>query len=297
MTRRRALALLGVVVLVLAFAFEANGASDVAKVDKVNWWSKRPAAQPTVGDTSFEVASGPDGNESVAAIRVLIFGSVTKATLVISEAANQTTAVSVPKLQACQTGQWTTLNTSPGPYASAPKPDCSKPVALTRDDKGNWTGDITPMLQGAFNERDVMVMPAEDKTLPVPPTFFVQFATARVDADGTPDVTTTTSRPATSGPVVAAPSGRSSTPSGPVSSPSRVTAAPPTSAAPPPTTAPAKATAQPVPARIGGQPVNAAAKKKQWGKLTWILPLSAAIAVGWVLLRKFLIERNLVAPT
>src|SRR3954468_7619976 len=225
MTRRRAFALLGVVVLVLAFAFEANGASDVAKVDKVNWWSKRPAAQPTVGDSSFEVASGPDGNESVAAIRVLIFGSVTKATLVISEAANQTTAVSVPKLQACQTGQWTTLNTSPGPYASALKPDCSKAVALTRDDKGNWTGDITAMLQGAFNERDVMVMPAEDKTLPVPPTFFVQFATSRVEADGPPAAPPTTkSSPATL--AIVAPSAHSSTPSRPVSgsSPSRVTA-------------------------------------------------------------------------
>jgi len=297
MNRRRALALLVVAGLVLAFAFEANGASDVAKADKANWWSKRPGAQPTTGATSFEVASGPDGDESVAAIRVLIFGSVTKGTLVISEAPNQTTAISVPKLQACQTSQWTTLNTSPGPYAQAPKPDCSKQVALTRDDKGNWTGDITSMLQGALNERDVMVMPAEDKTLPIPPTFFVQFATARVEADGTSDVSPPPSSPKTSVAVVA-PSSHSSTPSGPVSAPSRVTATPPTApAAPPPTTAPAKTTAQPVPARIGGPPVNAAAKKKQWGKLTWILPLSAAIAVGWGLLRKFLIERNLVAPT
>jgi hypothetical protein len=294
MNRRRAMALLGVAVLVLAFAFEANGASDVAKVDKVNWWSKRPAAQPTTGDTSFEVASGPDGNESVAAIRVLIFGSVTKATLVISEAANQTTTVSVPKLQACLTSQWTTLNTSPGPYAQAPKPDCTKPVALVRDDKGNWTGDITAMLQGAFNERDVMVMPADDKTLPIPPTFFVQFATSRVEADGTPDVTTTTRPPTTAG--IAAPSINSSTPSGPVSAPSRVTASPPTSAAPPPTTAPAK-TAQPVPTRIGGPPVNAAAKRKQWGKLTWIVPFSAAIAFGWILFRKYVIDRRLLAST
>lgn len=297
MTRRRVFALLGVVALVLAFVFEleANGASDVAKVDKVNWWSKRPAAQPTVGDTSFEVASGPDGNESVAAIRVLIFGSVTKGTLVISEAPNQTTAVSVPKIQACQTSQWTTLNTSPGPYAQAPKPDCTSPVALTRDDKGNWTGDITPMLQGAFNERDIMVMPAPDKTLPIPPTFFVQFATARIEADGTPDVTTTV--PSAPKAVVTPPSAHSSTPSGPVSAPSRVTTAPPVSAAPPPTTAPAAAAAQPVPTRIGGPPVNAAAKKKQWGKLTWIVPLSALIAFGWVVIRKAFIDRNLFAST
>jgi len=296
MTRRRAFALLGIAALVLAFVFEfqASGAADVAKVDKVNWWSKRPAAQPTVGDTSFEVASGPDGNESVAAIRVLIFGTVTKGTLVISEAANQTTVVSVPKLQACQTSQWTTLNTSPGPYAQAPKPDCTTPVTLTRDDKGTWTGDITPMLQGALNERDIMVMPAPDTTLPIPPTFFVQFATARVEADGTPDVTTTLPSPSTA--LVAPPSFHSSTPSGPVSSPTRVTTAPPTSAAPPPTTAPVQ-TAQPVPARIGGTPVNAAAKKKQWGKLTWIVPLSALIAFGWILFRKAVIDRNLFPST
>lgn len=297
MNRRRALALLAIAGLVLAVALEANGASDVAKVDKANWWSKRPGAQPTPGATSFEVASGPDGNESIAVVRVLVFGSVTKGTLVISEAANQTTAVSVPKIQACKTVGYTSLNTSPGPYASAPKPDCSTAVALKRDDKGNWTGDVTPMLQNAVNESDIMVMPAEDKTLPIPPTFFVQFATSRIEADGTPDATTTTSRPATTSAVGASPSGRSSTPSGPVSSPSRVTtASPPTTAAPPPTTAPAPI-AQPVPTRIGGPPVNVAAKKKQWGKLAWIVPVSAAIALGWTFFRKYAIERNLVTST
>jgi len=296
MNRRRALALLAMAAFVLTVAFEANGASDVAKVDKANWWSKRPGAQPTPGSTSFEVASGPDGNESVAVIRVLVFGSVTKGTLVISEAANQTTAVSVPKIQACRTVGYTSLNTSPGPYASAPKPDCTTAVALTRDDKGNWTGDVTAMLQNAVNESDIMVMPAEDKTLPIPPTFFVQFATSRVEADGTPDVVTTTSRPVTTL-AIAAPSGRTSTPSGSVSSPSHATtASPPATAAPPPTTAPAQ-TAQPVPERIGGTPVNAAAKKKQWGKLAWIIPFSAAIAFGWTFFRKYVIERNLVAPT
>jgi hypothetical protein len=88
-----------------------------------------------------------------------------------------------------------------------------------------------------------------------------------------------------------------STPSGPVSSPSRVTTAPPVTAAPPPTTAPTVAAAQPVPTRIGGTPVNAAAKKKQWGKLTWIVPLSALIAFGWILFRKAVIDRNLFAST
>src|SRR5207248_1535499 len=82
-------------------------------------------------------ARGVDGNESVAAIKILIYGSVTKATLVISEAANQTTAVSVPKLQVCKTdGAWTVTG-NPGPYKDAPAPNCAAAAApLTRDDKG-----------------------------------------------------------------------------------------------------------------------------------------------------------------
>jgi hypothetical protein len=43
--------------------------------------------------------------------------------------------------------------------------------------------------------------------------------------------------------------------------------------------------------------VNAAAKRKQWGKLGWIVPLSAVLAFGWILFRKFLIERDLFAST
>jgi paraquat-inducible protein B len=43
--------------------------------------------------------------------------------------------------------------------------------------------------------------------------------------------------------------------------------------------------------------VNAAAKRKQWGKLTWIVPFSAAIAFGWILFRKYVIDRRLLAST
>lgn len=294
MMQRRAFALLAFATLLLVVAFDAQGASDVAKVDKVGWWSKRPAAQATTGPTSFEVASGPDGNESVAAVRILIYGTVTKATLVVSEAANQTTAISVPKLQACRTDTPWILTKNPGPYTDAPKPDCtSGAVALARDDKGNWTGDITAMLTGPLSERSVMVLPAEDKSLPVPPTFFLQFATARVEADGTPDVAPASSPPTTVASAGAAPS-RTVTPPPATAAPRPTSASTPTTAAVTPTTA-AKTDAAAVPTRLGGTPVNAASKKKQWGKLVWIVPLSAIIAVGWVLTRKALTDRDLLA--
>ena len=300
MTRHRSAALLVLAALFIMFVAEAQGASDVAKVDKVGWWSKRPGAQPTTGDLSFEVASGPDGNESVAAIRILIQGTITKATLVLSEAANQTTAVSVPKIEVCRTNTPWDLTKNPGPYDAAPKPDCAQPVALKRDDKGSWTGDITSMVTGAYSERSVMVVPAEDKSLPVPPTFFLQFATSRVEADGTLDVTPTTETPATA----AAPpvsGGSSSTPRPTVAAPpaaSRVTTPPPATAAPTPTTAAATRTeSQSIPTRLGGSAVRTASKKKDWGQLSWIVPLSALLAFVWTVVRRTLLDRDLIAST
>ncbi|HEV3227685.1 MAG TPA: hypothetical protein VGZ52_12650 [Acidimicrobiales bacterium] len=293
MRRHRVALLLGVAAMLLVIAVEAQGADDVAKVDKVGWWSKRPAAQPTTGPTSFEVANGVDGAESIAAVRVLIFGSVTKGTLIISEAANQTTSISVPKLQVCQTDTPWILTKNPGAYADAPKPECDKgAIALVRDDKGNWSADITNWLTGARSEVSVMVVPAADTTLPVPPTFFVQFATSRLEASGTPDVTTTTGAPKS--PAVVAPSGGGTvTPVPSHSTPAPVTTPAAPTTAPTPTTVAASQT----PKRLGGVPVASTTKRKQWGKLVWVVPLSALIAFGWVLGRKSLTERGALAPT
>lgn len=288
MTRRRT-ALLGVVAAVLfVVAIAAQGASDIARLGNVGWWTKRPAAQPIPGPTSFEVASGPDGAESVAALRILIDGSVTKATLVLTEVPNMGTAtINVPKVEVCITDTPWVLKTNPAAFADAPTPACDKARApLARDQAGTWTADVTSMLAGSRSEVSVMVVPAPDTTLPVPPTFIVDIATSRVDTEGQPDVVPTTA-PAVVAPPVS-PSGPSQLPTRP-SSPIATT---PTVAPPTPTTAAPVAAA---PKRLGGPRLASASKPKHWARLVYLVPLSALLGCAWVLGQKFALER--AAPT
>ncbi|MEY2405197.1 MAG: hypothetical protein QOG39_113 [Acidimicrobiaceae bacterium] len=291
MSRRRKLGALAlVVVLGLGWAYQAQSAPDVAHIGFVGWWSKRPGAMPTPTDTSFEIASGVDGTESVAAFRILINGAVTKATIVLSEAsATSSVGVGTPKLQVCPTSSpWLKINA--GQYADAPKPDCTHPVPLTRDaTKLTWTADVTSALAGPRSELSLMVVPAPDTTLPVPPTYFVTFATPRVDAQGTPDVVPVTTSPprapTVTVPVVATPSQRTPSvgPSGPVATVATT--------APTATSAPAPQAAAPAPARFG---VPAATKKtKPWGKLLVLVPISVLAGAAYTLARK----RLLAAPT
>ncbi len=291
MMRRKA-GLVGIMTLLLAFvAIEAHGADDLVKVGNVGWWSKRPAAQPTAGPTSFEVASGIDGDESVAALRLLIYGSVTKATLTITEAPNQATSISVPKLQVCPTDTPWVITTSPGAYADAPKPACDRvALPLTRASTGAWTADVTGLLSGARSEVSVMVVPAPDSTLPVPPTFFVQFATSLVSADGTLDSPLT---PPTV-PVAAPPAQSGGSANAPRPAVTPATATPATAT---PATAPTPTTTAAPPSRLGGVRVASTHKPKQWGKLVWVLPLSALLALGYARLRRVLLERGVVAAT
>jgi hypothetical protein len=276
------------VLLAASWVMDAFATVDITHVAAVGWWSKRPAAQPTPGTNSFEVASGVDGTESVAAMRIVITGAVTKGTLVLVEASNPLTFK--PKLQACPTDTPWVLSASPGKYADAPTPNCASPIALTRDDKGTWTGDVTALLSGPFSERSIMIVPAPDKSLPVPPTFFITFASPRIDAEGTPDVpAATTSAPApVTIPAAVVPSG----PSGPAP-PSRppATVAPTTPAAP--TTVAPAAGAPVTPARFAVP--QTAPKRKPWNKLVWILPLAALVSFGYTFGRKTLAERGVLA--
>jgi len=290
--KRRRLAMMGsVAALLLVVAYAAQGASDVARVGNVGWWSKRPAAQPIPGPTSFEVASGPDGAESVAALRILIDGSVTKGTLILTEVANMgTAAISAPKIEVCITDTPWVLKTNPGPYTEAPTPACDKGRSpLVRDASGTWTADITSMLVGSRSEVSVMVVPAPDSTLPIPPTFIVDVATSRVETEGEPDVVPTT-EPAVVAPPVN-PSGPAQTPtrpSGPaVTTPAAVVTTPTTTAAP----------AAVVPKRLGGQRLASTSKPKHWARLIYLIPLSALLACGWVLGRKFAVERTQLASS
>jgi hypothetical protein len=266
----------------------AQSSADLTIVDKVGWWTRRAGAQPTGNPANFEVAAGVQGEESIAALRVLIRGDVTKATLVMGEADAPFKDLTTPTLQVCTTAvPW--LVVDGGAYADAPKPDCSNaaPLTRTKDPAGNgsWSGDVTRFLAGSRSEVSLMVVPAPDKAAVLPPTYWVKFL-ARVDAEGTPDakpaassITTPTSPAANS-----ATQPRVTAPAGPI--------APATTAAPP-TTAPASAVATPRRFTVA----TASHQKKPWGKLFVLLPLAAIAAALYTGGRKFWAQRLEAATT
>ena len=290
MSRRRRFGALALIAAIgVGVAYQAQGATDVASIGFVGWWSKRPAAMPTKTDTGFEIASGVDGTESVAAFRMLIRGDITSATLVLTEESDTAmVAVSAPKLQVCPTDTpWLKING--GKYADAPKPSCDSPIALTRNaEKLTWSADVSNLLAGPRSELSLMVVPAPDSALLVPPTFVITFTTPRIDATGTPDVVApstgvpktvvTSSKPAASSAPASAPR---VTPKGPVSSPTATVA----TTAPPTTAAPAgQQAAAPTPARFAVPGSKRPAK--QWGKLVLLIPLSLLAGAAYTVARK-----------
>ncbi|MEY2422706.1 MAG: hypothetical protein QOI95_2773 [Acidimicrobiaceae bacterium] len=271
--------LLGFIGLWTAFA---QSSTDLTLVDKVAWWTRRPAAQPTGNPTNFEVAAGLQGDESVAALRVLIRGDVTKATLVLGEADAPFKDVTPGKLRVCTTNvPW--LVVDGGAFADAPAADCSNAVELTRvkDPAGNgsWSGDVTSMLSGARSEVTLMVVPSPDKGAVLPAPYWIKFL-ARVDAEGTPDAQpSSTPTPPTSPAVSATPAPpRATTPTGSLT---------PATTAPPTTVAVATEAAQPRRFAVA----SAAKSKKPWGKLALLIPLAALFAALYTGGRKYWAQR------
>ncbi|MEY2434690.1 MAG: hypothetical protein QOC92_4415, partial [Acidimicrobiaceae bacterium] len=273
----------------------AQTAADIALVDKIGWWTRRPGAQPVKNPNNFEVAAGVQGDESVAALRVLIRGTVTKATLVLGEADAPFKDLNPGKLRVCTTSSpW--LVVDGGPYADAPKPDCSGAVELIRTTDaakiGTWSGDVTSMLAGARSEVSLMVLTVPDPAAVIPPSYYMKLA-ARVATEGTLDV-----KPSPS-PVVtpSAPSGNSGAAFPRVTTPSQPTA---TAATPgagatatptaPPTPVAATGSANAIPPRLT---ISSKAEKKKWGKLVLLVPLAAIGAALYAGGRKFLEQRAL----
>jgi hypothetical protein len=277
----------------------AQSAADIALVDKIGWWTKRPGAQPEKNRNNFEVAAGVQGQESVAALRILIRGTVTKATLVMGEADAPFKDITPGKLRVCTTSSpW--LVVDGGAFADAPKPDCSKAVELKRTTDaakiGSWSGDVTSMLAGARSEVSLMVLTSPDPAAVVPPSYYIKLA-ARVATEGTPDVKPSSAPVATP----AVPAGNSGASVPRVTTPSRpgVTAAPtgPATTATetaPPTTAVATGSANAIPPRLT---IANKKEQKKWGKLVLLVPLAAIGAALYAAGRKFLEQRALEPVT
>jgi hypothetical protein len=276
----------------------AEGTTDIAVVDKIGWWTRRPGAQPEKNPNNFEVAAGVQGDESVAALRILIRGTITKATLVMGEADAPLSSITKGQLRVCTTSApW--LVVDGGAFADAPKPDCSHAVELKRTEDaakiGSWSGDITSMLAGARSEVSLMVLTTPDASAVVPPDYYIKLA-ARIAAEGTPDV-----QPASS--PVTTPSGSAgntgaTTPR--VTTPGRAPTSPTTPATVAPNTpvtttaAPATQQATAIPPRLT---ISTKKEQKKWGKLVLLVPLAAIGAALYAVSRKFWEQRALDPAT
>lgn len=127
-----------------------------ATIVEVGWWSQAPGTATPPG--GFQVAKTPEGELSVAALRIDVEGPLDKALLILAEAPGGTFQESAA-IDACpSTAEWTAA--SPGPLEEAPAADCATKVELQRDPAaGIWTADLLPLLAGAEGPVTVVLKP------------------------------------------------------------------------------------------------------------------------------------------
>jgi hypothetical protein len=297
MIRRRALRVVtaaGFVAAALVMAAPSDGSTLTSSVARVGWWSQQPGAQPQP-EGGFQVATGPSGDLSVAAVDVSISeGSDVAATLTMEGSETSLGSTHPAVLQVCVAATpWKDAN--PGAWADAPQPDCS-PAAKVTGDGSKWTADVSQLVH-AGGTTSLMVLPVDQPVNGVvDPGWQVTITKATVAATGTTaSDSSTIDSSATSG----SSSGSSSFGTGSSSdsfgtgtgssAPAIVT--PPaestvTPAVPPATPPPAAA----VPAKPPFTPTKILATPKQvdhnpWARLLLFLPLAALVGAGAALLR------------
>jgi hypothetical protein len=157
----------GLVAAAAGLALQPGGVSAqaAASIVETGWWSRQPAAVP---GSAFEVARAPDGDVSVTAFRIRVDGQVSSAQLQLAEV--QVTGS--PSLQICATlATWTAPAPAPGMWDTRPAPTCgSTPVRLAHNDvQKTWTVDVRSFLPSGQPTASVMVVPALDESITVPP--------------------------------------------------------------------------------------------------------------------------------
>lgn len=289
---RRPFAFAAVVAGFLAATVGPAGAQNPPEA--VGWWSSDPTAQ-SEPEGGFQVAAALGRPTSVAALRFSTPSGTTSATLTLTETGGFVTDTSA--VQVCVTTEpWQPAN--PGAMDDAPMPDCASPVPLARDGT-TWTAQVAPLLPSIGGERSLMIVPGGESEggAPVDPGFRVSFADATLTVVAAPGTTTSS----TSTTLYTAPppsgSGSSSSGGGSFTPPRAVT--PP--AATTPVTQPASAPAatgdafQPPDLAAGATPGDDGGGADQpWERLLFLVPISAALGVGAVQLRKQLAARGVV---
>lgn len=260
-------ALAAIAIVVLAVPPPA-AADSPAQITDIGWWTRNPAPSAPAG--GFEVARAPDGDLSVAAIRVLVNGRLTKGVLSLSE--SRGVRQDAAGIRACATpNAWTAAK--PGAWADAPKADCSiGAVQLTRNASSQWTGDIAFLLGNASGQSvSVMIVPIPPVS--ADPGFQVQFGSASIDADAAPEAPSSSF--GGSSPVTVA-SG-----TGPAAqAPAAVGVEAPSVAAPPAEVPnPLAEPLQPANSYPVAQP-SAGGRGRPWGRLIPLVPLAAVVGAG-----------------
>ncbi|MBV8692621.1 MAG: hypothetical protein JOY57_13235, partial [Actinobacteria bacterium] len=140
----------------------AARAQTAAEVTDTGWWTQNPA--PNAPPGGFEVAEGPQGPLSVAAMHIRVDATtLTQGVLTISESQ----VVGTPVLQVCPTATaWTPA--SGGAYSSAPTPDCKTSIPMTRNaSAATDAADIRKLVGSGPTTLSLMIVPLPDPSLPI----------------------------------------------------------------------------------------------------------------------------------
>ena len=192
MTKRWSALGLGVLLVVL-IGGSAPPAHAAVPVSQVGWWTRSPSPEAPP-DGGIAVGEAPDGNLSVAAIRISTGGGASGAKLTLAESGGQ--GQEAASLQVCTTEDgW---NSAAGdPIDVAPRPTCpTDPVLLARDANGSWTADLTTLVTGKTGDVSLMIVPGPSPA-PVPGVaagaFQVAFTPPTVDGTVAPETSDSSS--------------------------------------------------------------------------------------------------------
>ncbi len=148
-------------------------------VNTVGWWTSRPGAQPLDGD-GFEVALGPDGNaQSVAALAVSVDKArISKLTITLTE--SRSVGSQFSHLRICRAASGF-QPANPGAFSDAPKMDCGGTVVDLVHSDYMWQGDLAKLLPDG-GAASLGVVGVSDSQAPV--SLLVAIADVSIGGDG-----------------------------------------------------------------------------------------------------------------
>lgn len=286
----RAVVVVGVLALVLAVPLPASATPAAATIPAVGWWTNRPGAQPTTAGGGFEVALDNQGERQSVAALVADVDSLHMSRLRITLTETASVGGNFSHLRLCRAAPgWAPAN--PGALTAAPKIDCSVAVDLEHVDS-TWQGSLLKFLPNG-GSASLAVVGVRDKQSLL--NFLVEISAVSISGTGTLDnadssgagsTDTSTSTP------VAFDDG-SPTPSFDdfVSPPIAAFESPVTTPGASPSTTTFNAeTTTPNRGAISG---HHGGPSRPWLRMLFLTPLSAALGVGLVFVRRFLSGRGL----